>query len=373
MSDKKTGAEADEPTKDTLKNAPEKDAVSASKEDDIPQPVFKNTGGADTAFGEVPDPVFDDRPIKMGGEIPDPVFDDNIQKPVKRRLSAKELAELSATLPSDINLSDEEGIPVQQRPRHEDAAPVNPLASSTQNADSDGDSNPESPRPEGTSRSRQPVDDMAALADERVLFGDENEEEEIIADELSRGEESELSSKDAGLRKILVGAGWDMVQFEGAPLDLDLSCFILNKNDQTRVDADFVFYNNPTGADLAVKHSGDSRDGAGEGDDEIITIDLEALPYDIYKIVFTVTIYQGDELEQNFGSVKNAYIRFLNQETKTELARFNLSEDFSEGTCLKFGELTRIGNKWCFLAIGETSSGGLSKIAQQYGLLISGT
>jgi len=241
MSDKKTGAEADEPTKDTLKNAPEKDAVSASKEDDIPQPVFKNTGGADTAFGEVPDPVFDDRPIKMGGEIPDPVFDDNIQKPVKRRLSAKELAELSATLPSDINLSDEEGIPVQQRPRHEDAAPVNPLASSTQNADSDGDSNPESPRPEGTSRSRQPVDDMAALADERVLFGDENEEEEIIADELSRGEESELSSKDAGLRKILVGAGWDMVQFEGAPLDLDLSCFILNKNDQTRVDADFVF------------------------------------------------------------------------------------------------------------------------------------
>jgi len=133
------------------------------------------------------------------------------------------------------------------------------------------------------------------------------------------------------------------------------------------------FNNNPTGADLAVKHSGDSRDGAGEGDDEIITIDLEALPYDIYKIVFTVTIYQGDELEQNFGSVKNAYIRFLNQETKTELARFNLSEDFSEGTCLKFGELTRIGNKWCFLAIGETSSGGLSKIAQQYGLLISGT
>lgn len=373
----------DTPKDKTPKDAPEQDGATtpASGDSDIPQPVFKNTS-TDAPMGEIPDPVFDDRPIvARGGEIPDPVFDEE-EKPKKRELTQKELAELAATLPSDIRLDDnaEPAAPRPARPRKE---PVNPFLNTDR-----GDAAPEQPALEqatleqatGAQDTADPAPKAAPARDEQVIedsfiraMREQEASLEIKTDILKRDQYSELTDKDPALKKVLVGAGWDMRNLDGAPLDLDLSCFILDKKDMTRLDSDFVFYNNPNGAELAVKHSGDNRTGEGAGDDEVITIDLDALPYDIYKIVFAVTIYQGDEHELSFGLVKNAFIRIVNQDTKVELARFDLSNDFSEGTCLKFGELTREGTRWRFHAIGETFSGGLSKIAQEYGLLIAGT
>ena len=199
------------------------------------------------------------------------------------------------------------------------------------------------------------------------------EDADIETDVLHEGEDSLLSEKDPTLKKITVGCGWDMSAYDGEALDLDLSCFLLNNQGLTRVDSDFVFYNNPKGADLAVVHSGDNRTGAGEGDDETISIDLEALPFEISKIVFTVTIYEGEENNASFGGVQNAYIRLFNSNSKAVLARFDLSNDFAEGTAIRFGYMERIGSAWSFHAEGNVETGGLSKIAESYGLLIAGT
>lgn len=324
-----------------------KNDENGETENDIPQPVFKDDGnaqGADPASGELIDPVFDDAPIAAKGEIPDPVFDDAPAKPEKRQLSEQELAELSATLPDDLNFeSAEDGSIIETQ---------TPLPESNKKAEA---TNP--------LKDDYAVDDMAFSQDD----------DEIETDNLKKGEDSELSIKDPALKRVKVAAGWDVKRFEGSPVDLDLSCFILNKDDMTRVDTDFVFYNNLQGADLAVKHSGDNQTGEGDGDDETITIDLEALPFDIFEILFVITIYQGEENQQNFGLVNNAFIRIVNEETNVVLARFDLTSDFSDGTCLRFGSLIREGANWRFHAEGEFFDGGLTKIAQQYGLLIAGT
>lgn len=195
----------------------------------------------------------------------------------------------------------------------------------------------------------------------------------IETDVMKKGEDSLLSEKDPTLRKVYVGVGWDMNNYDGEPIDLDLSCFILNKENLTRVDTDFVFYNNLKGADLAVQHSGDNRTGIGEGDDETITLDLDAMPFEVAKIAFVVTIYMGEEEGHTFEKVKNAFIRIVNADTRAVLARFDLNTEFGDGTCLRFGELTREGGNWAFHATGEIETGGLSKIAQEYGILVAGT
>lgn len=188
---------------------------------------------------------------------------------------------------------------------------------------------------------------------------------------VTRGQEINLTEKDPTMKEIQIGVGWDLKAFESHPLDLDASLFLLDKNNETREDPDFVFYNNLTGADGAVKHLGDSRTGAGEGDDEVIMINLEGLPFDIVRIQFVLSIYNMDYMDHDFSMVKNVYFRIVNSRLETEIFRYELDEELTEHEGLIIGELDRIGAEWVFRAVGETVKGGLGKIAQDHAIMVA--
>lgn len=189
---------------------------------------------------------------------------------------------------------------------------------------------------------------------------------------LNKGEEVNLSAKDPGLRKVLVGLGWDAPpEKNGFPVDLDASAFLLNRENRVRHDTDFVFYNNLETEQGQIKHLGDNTSGEGDGDDEKIHVDLEALAFDVEKISFSVSVHNALDRQQNFGVVKNAYIRIVNEETGTELARFDLSEDAGTDNAIVFGELVRDGIQWKFKALGNGHNGGLYKIAREFGVNVS--
>ena len=186
-----------------------------------------------------------------------------------------------------------------------------------------------------------------------------------------RGEEINITRLDPGIREITLGVGWDLKRFEGDPIDLDASVFLLDKNDKTRQDEDFIFYNNLTAREGAVKHMGDSRTGAGDGDDEKIVIDLMALPFEIIKIAFVLSIYDLDLNANNFTMVKNVYFRILNNETNLESFRFELDDEMGNGTGLYIGYIERVGSDWMFKALGEPIHGGLTKAATDYGIVVT--
>lgn len=181
-----------------------------------------------------------------------------------------------------------------------------------------------------------------------------------------------LNEQDRAVKLMRVAAGWDLKTFVGEDnLDVDLSCFLLDKDNQTREDADFVFYNNLKSADMSVRHLGDNRDGFGEGDDEAIIVDVSALSYEIYKIVFVVSIYLADEKEQNFTHVENSFVRVINEETDEELARDDMPTTFENATAVEYCELERVGTEWHFRKIHKPAAEGLKEIAEKYGCLIT--
>jgi tellurium resistance protein TerD len=186
-----------------------------------------------------------------------------------------------------------------------------------------------------------------------------------------KGEEINITRLDPGIREITLGVGWDLKRFEGDPIDLDASVFLLDKNDKTRQDEDFIFYNNLTAREGAVKHMGDSRTGAGDGDDEKIVIDLMALPFEIIKIAFVLSIYDLDLNSNNFTMVKNVYFRIVNNETNLESFRFELDDEMGSGTGLYIGYIERVGSDWMFKALGEPIYGGLTKAATDYGIVVT--
>lgn len=186
-----------------------------------------------------------------------------------------------------------------------------------------------------------------------------------------KGQEINITRLDPGIREITIGVGWSLKRFEGDPIDLDASVFLLDKNDKTPQDEDFVFYNNLIARDGAVKHMGDSRTGAGDGDDEKIVIDLMALPFEIVKIGFVLSIYDLDMNTNNFQMVKDVYFRIVNNETTLETFRFELDGEMGSTTGLYIGYIERVGSDWTYKAIGEPIEGGLSKIAQDCGILVT--
>ncbi len=189
-----------------------------------------------------------------------------------------------------------------------------------------------------------------------------------MAVSLSKGGNVSLSKEAPGLAAIDVGLGWDARVTDGSAFDLDASAFLLNEGGKVRTDSDFIFYNNKVSSDGSVVHQGDNTSGAGEGDDELGSIDLTKVPADVHKVAFTVTIHEGEARRQNFGQVSNAYIRVMNKADGKEIARYDLSEDYSVETALTFGELYRHGAEWKFKAIGQGFAGGLGPLAQSYGV-----
>ena len=186
------------------------------------------------------------------------------------------------------------------------------------------------------------------------------------------GDDINIIARDPTLKKLHIGVGWDLNAFDADAMDVDISLFLLDKDGKTRVDEDFVFYNNMETLNGAVKHTGDNRTGALEGDDETIMIDLTGVPFDVQKIVFSLSLYRGEEKQQRLGQVQKAFIRILNQENSIELLRFNLDKELEENnqTAMLVGSINREGPKWHFTPLAEQVEGGLGAIARRYGCII---
>ena len=187
---------------------------------------------------------------------------------------------------------------------------------------------------------------------------------------LSKGGNVSLSKEAPGLTAVNVGLGWDTNTFSGGEFDLDASAIVVDAAGKSLSDGHFVFFNNLKSADGSVEHTGDNLTGEGEGDDEVIKINLAAVPPEADKVVFAVSIYDADNRKQNFGAVRNAFIRVVNQADSAEIARYDLSEDASTETAMVFGELYRNGAEWKFRAVGQGYASGLSGIATDFGVSV---
>lgn len=187
---------------------------------------------------------------------------------------------------------------------------------------------------------------------------------------LSKGGNVSLTKEAgaAGLSAVTVGLGWDVRSTTGVDFDLDASAIGCNAEGKVLTDQHFVFFNNLTSPDGAIQHTGDNLTGEGEGDDEQIKVNVASTPQEIDKIVFPVSIYDADNRQQNFGQVRNAFIRVVNDANGQELARYDLSEDASTETAMVFGELYRAGAEWKFRAVGQGYATGLSGIARDFGV-----
>ena len=185
---------------------------------------------------------------------------------------------------------------------------------------------------------------------------------------LSKGGNVSLTKQAPGLSAVVVGLGWDERLTSGQAFDLDASALMLNAAGRILSDQHFVFFNNLTSPDGSVEHTGDNLTGSGEGDDEQIKVDLSRVPAEVDRIVFPVSIYEADSRRQNFGQVRNAFIRVINQADGAELTRYDLSEDASSETAMIFGELYRHSGDWKFRAVGQGYSSGLAGIARDYGV-----
>jgi len=185
---------------------------------------------------------------------------------------------------------------------------------------------------------------------------------------LSKGGNVSLSKEAPGLRAVLVGLGWDVRTTTGADFDLDASALMVGSSGKILSDSHFIFFNNLKSPDGSVEHTGDNLTGEGEGDDEAIKVNLEAVPAEVDKIVITVSIYDAEARQQSFGQVRNAFIRVVNQADDREITRYDLSEDASTETAMIFGELYRNQSEWKFRAVGQGYSTGLRGIAQDFGV-----
>lgn len=200
---------------------------------------------------------------------------------------------------------------------------------------------------------------------------------------LQKGQKVDLTKGNASLRGVMVGLGWDEVEkksgglfgalFGGgnqsqAEIDCDASAFLVT-NGKINGMRDVVFYNNLSHQSGTVLHQGDNLTGAGDGDDEQIFVNLQAVPEYYEKIIFVVTIYQARERRQHFGLVKNCFIRLVDVDTNQELCRYNLSENYDNYTAMVFGEVYRHNGEWKFGAIGQpTNDNSVIEIAARFGL-----
>ena len=187
---------------------------------------------------------------------------------------------------------------------------------------------------------------------------------------LKKGQKVDLMKEGNGSTHYLVGLGWDANMYSGADFDLDASVFCVDANGRVTDDLDFVFYNNLQHPSGGVIHMGDNLTGGSNGDSEQIEIDLNKIPSNIDRVIFAVTIYEADTRNQNFGMVRNAYIRLFDTENNQEVIRFDLTEEYSIETAMEIGALYRKNGGWKFDAIGAGYSGGLAALCRTHGVQV---
>ncbi|GMT38691.1 TerD family protein [Helicobacter bizzozeronii] len=186
---------------------------------------------------------------------------------------------------------------------------------------------------------------------------------------LVKGGRVSLSKEKPGLSHILVGLGWDVNASDtGVDFDLDASVFLTDSSGKVNDDKNFVFYNNLTSKDGSVVHTGDNRTGEGEGDDESIKIDLAKVSSDVKEINIVVTIHEADVRKQNFGMVRHAFVRVVDESDGKEIVRYDLEEDFSVETAISFGRVYKDGEEWKFAAVGTGFKEGLAGFCKQFGV-----
>ena len=173
-----------------------------------------------------------------------------------------------------------------------------------------------------------------------------------MAISLNKGGNLSLSKTDPSLTRLLIGLGWDERATSGAEFDLDASVFLLNNMGKVRGDHDFIFYNQLKSDNGAVEHTGDNRSGAGDGDDEVINVDLSRIPAHVQSLVFTVNSFTG----QTFEKVAGAFCRIVNAGNNSEVARYNLSAQGNH-TALILAKIYRHNGEWKMHAIGENVNG----------------
>lgn len=198
---------------------------------------------------------------------------------------------------------------------------------------------------------------------------------------LSKGQNLSLTKTSPGVEKFTIGLGWDARTTTGTDFDLDAFALLVDENGKVRSSADFVFFNqpgdvtiagsNPVKADpekASVIHLGDNLTGAGDGDDEQITIDLSRVPADVQKVVIAVSIFEADERGQTFGQVRNAFVRLIDEASGDVPLKYDLAEDSSTETAVVFAEIYRNGGDWKFKAIGQGYDTGMKGVAQDFGV-----
>ncbi|HXD92910.1 MAG TPA: TerD family protein [Bacteroidia bacterium] len=182
-----------------------------------------------------------------------------------------------------------------------------------------------------------------------------------MAINLQKGQRENLNAQ-----KFTIGLGWDTnTSSTGAAFDLDASVFLIGANGKIISDEYFIFYNNTKSPDGAVVHTGDNLTGAGDGDDESITVDLSKINSAVTEVCVVVTIHDADTRKQNFGQVRNSFIRVYDN-ANTVLVKYELDEDFSIETAVEFGRIYKKEGQWKFEAVGAGMKGGLEDYLKKY-------
>ncbi|GIJ92920.1 TerD family protein [Capnocytophaga stomatis] len=183
-----------------------------------------------------------------------------------------------------------------------------------------------------------------------------------MAINLQKGQRELLSTQ-----KFTVGLGWDTNSSStGDNFDLDASVFILGENKKILSDNHFVFYNNLKSPNEAVIHTGDNLTGDGDGDDEQIIVDLSKIEANASEICIVITIHEAENRKQNFGQVRNSFIRIVDNNSNQELLKYELEEDFSIETAVEFGRIYKRNGEWKFEAVGVGMKGGLQDYLNKY-------
>jgi len=183
--------------------------------------------------------------------------------------------------------------------------------------------------------------------------------------DLSKGARIDLSKEAPGLTKVTIGLGWDANATDtGGEFDLDASIFMVDANGKTPSEKFFVYYNNKTSEDGSTIHHGDNKTGEGDGDDEVVDVDLTKVSENVQEILFIVTIHESEARKQNFGQVSNSYIRLL--DGSKEIAKYELDEDYSTETAIEFGKLYRKSGSWRFQAVGTGYNSGLQSFVDKH-------